>query len=149
MQIISTSLYNDLSIVNPSNGSTLLNGGKFYSYTQTFTTGLDSYILGLLTASPSVSLYMYTLNITVNKTNITDDICYYKLYDIIASNDPYTLISSNQHSNKDIITISFYNWSKNYNHFRMQFNLEPYDKNGNLLPATTYTAITEIIIYSI
>lgn len=149
MQTISTSSYNDLTIVNPSNGSTVLNGRIPIHTSKTFTTDIDSYVLGLLTVSNNESVYMYTLNITVNKTDITDDICYYKLYDMIAANDPYTIISSNQHSNKDIITISFYNWSKNYNHFRMQFNLEPYDINGNLLPTTTYTATTEIIIYSI
>ena len=60
MQTISTSSYNDLTIVNPSNGSTILNGRIPIHISQTFTTDLDSYVLGLLTVSNNESVYMYT-----------------------------------------------------------------------------------------
>lgn len=132
MQIITTSSYNDINIVNFENGTnTLLNNINIIdTITYDITTNNNTQFIAVNGVQGTGYLCVYDFKV---KKDICSKIEFYKFADVYYLNDPITYIPANKNSNEDIFTIVFYKSkstdSELYN--KIDMHIEGVDRYNN------------------
>ena len=131
MQIITTSSYNDINIVNTENGTnTLLNNIKIID-TITYDVTTNNNVQFLYINNVQGTGYLCVYNFKVKK-DICSKIEFYKITDVYYGNDPVTFIPANKNSNEDIFTIVFYkSKSTDSTYNKIDVRIEGMDRYNN------------------
>lgn len=131
MQIITTSSYNDINIVNTENGTnTLLNNIKIID-TKTYDVTTNNNIQFVAINGVQGNGYLCVFDFKVKK-DICSKIEFYKFADVYYLNDPITYIPANKNSNEDIFTIVFYkSKSTDSTYNKIDMRIEGRDRYNN------------------
>lgn len=154
MQVVSTSSYNDIDICNPLDGSNLLLSNlKSFSvpFNVNSTPGGGSQgTFFNYTFDNNCTSYLYILNIKI-QNNMLNNIKYYRLIDIIPSDDYTTLFPANQMNGEDNYTIVWL--SRNRQHDGNNFNqitlrLSGFNSNNELIFGQSVSGTVEAFMLS-